>query len=364
MRHPSAHVADVYAEPTADLRSTQAAIPPNVLVHLLRLAEQRGVPSEPWFAGMALERAQVLDPRLKVSYRQAAAVIRRALRGFAAPGLGLDVGRMQTVGCFGVLGLAMMTARTFGDAMRVGVEHHRVCGCLVDVGFEELAGDEVALALWPRYDDPDILPFLAEELFASSFMIARELLGDGFRLERIELTYPVPAYAGRYAEVFGGIPVRFGAPHNRAVVHRHWLAQPLPGYHPLTERQAIELCRTQLAQARGADEEIVAAVERLLRERLHEHPRIEDVAHALHLSGRALRRRLAAAGRAFREIHDEVRTERALQLLRGGRLSVADIGSELGFSDPREFRRAFKRWTGRPPQAMRAAPPRAGAGTA
>jgi AraC-like DNA-binding protein len=73
----------------------------------------------------------------------------------------------------------------------------------------------------------------------------------------------------------------------------------------------------------------------------------------LHLSERTLRRHLAAAGRVFREIHDQLRTERALELLSAGALSVAEIGSEIGFSDAREFRRAFKRWTGTPPAAMR-----------
>jgi hypothetical protein len=46
-------------------------------------------------------------------------------------------------------------------------------------------------------------------------------------------------------------------------------------------------------------------------------------------------------------------SERALELLHAGQMSVAEIGIELGFSDPREFRRAFKRWTGMPPQLAR-----------
>jgi transcriptional regulator GlxA family with amidase domain len=48
-----------------------------------------------------------------------------------------------------------------------------------------------------------------------------------------------------------------------------------------------------------------------------------------------------------------VRAERALQLLQAGALSVAEVGSAVGFDDPREFRRAFKRWTGMPPRAAR-----------
>jgi AraC-like DNA-binding protein len=94
-------------------------------------------------------------------------------------------------------------------------------------------------------------------------------------------------------------------------------------------------------------------VERLLRSRLRQPPKLNDVARTLNLSERSLRRRLAESGRIFREIHDRVRAERALQLLQAGVLSVAEVGSEVGFSDPREFRRAFKRWTGMAPQDAR-----------
>jgi transcriptional regulator GlxA family with amidase domain len=40
-------------------------------------------------------------------------------------------------------------------------------------------------------------------------------------------------------------------------------------------------------------------------------------------------------------------------LLRDPRYGIADIASLMGFSDEREFRRAFKRWTGRAPSDIR-----------
>ena len=133
-----------------------------------------------------------------------------------------------------------------------------------------------------------------------------------------------------------------------------WLPHPLPGYNPLTAKQALALCAQQRTPDGGEPhQEIVAAVERLLRSRLAQQPRLDEVARTLNLSERSLRRKLAESGRIFREIHDRVRAERALQLLQAGALSVADVGSAVGFSDPREFRRAFKRWTGMPPQEAR-----------
>jgi AraC-like DNA-binding protein len=334
-----------------DPRAQDADIPPNVLVHLTEFADRHGIASEGWFAGLGIARPQINDPSVRVSYRQARMVITRALRAMRHPALGLLIGRNETIGSFGLLGLAMMTSRNFGEAMNVGIENHKICGSLLDVDFSVVDAQSVAVQAWPRFGEIELLPFLCEELFSSCLAIARELVGARITPMRMEFTYPAPSYAAEYIATFQ-CDVRFGAQHNRIVVDVNWLTHPLPGYNPLTSRQALALCHQQLRGSTHADE-IVGSVERLLRSRLREHPRLTEVARTLHLSERSLRRRLAESGRIFREIHDRVRAERALELLHAGQLSVAEIGIELGFSDPREFRRAFKRWTGMPPQLAR-----------
>jgi AraC-like DNA-binding protein len=335
-----------------DPRYTAVDIPPNVLLYLSQLAARRGMACDDWFAGMGVQHSQLSDPSLRVSYRQASTVIRRAIQDFREADLGLSVGCSETPGSFGLLGLAMTTSRTFGEAMRVGIEHHKVCGALLDVTFEPVDEREVALMVWPRFGESGLLPFLCEELFASSMMLARQLVGADFRPAAVELAYPAPAYAARYEEIFQ-CPVRFGMTCSRVRVDMHWLARELPGYNPLTARQALALCLQ--TQTGTVQQEIVAAVEQLLRSRLRQPPTVADIARRLNLSERSLRRRLAESGRPFRDIHDKLRTEHALQLLQASAMSVAQIGSEVGFNDPREFRRAFKRWTGMPPQAARRA---------
>jgi AraC-like DNA-binding protein len=337
---------------TVDPRLTTASIATNILSGLCLMAEERGIACERWFAGLRLTRAQVDDASVRVSYRQASRVVQRALCDLPEPDVGLRLGRQQTTGNFGLLGLAMMTARTFGDAVAIGLQYSPVSGSLMDLELDASDPQVLGFVATPRAPDDTILPFLCEELFASTLMLCRGLLGPSFRPLRLELAYPAPAYAHEYEALFE-CEVRFGMPRNRELVEPAWMAQRLPAYNPVGAQQALALCRAQMPRdpARG---EIVAAVRQLLRARMNEAPRLGDIAAELHLTQRTLRRQLVAAGSGFQAIHDQVRSERACELLGGSDLPIAQVGASVGFRDAREFRRAFRRWTGMAPSAMRA----------
>lgn len=334
-----------------DPRLTEATITTNVLSGLASIADERRLDCRPWLSAAGLTRAQVDDASVRISYRQARLVLKRALRAMSEPGLGLEVGARQNVGNFGVLGLAMMTAKTFGDALAVGIEHHRITGSLVDLDFEPVDSTHVAIVVRQRVDDADLLPFLCEELFSSCLMVCRALVGAHFRPQRIELAYPAPVDTAPYADLFR-CELRFDASGNRAVIETRWLETPLPGYNAITSQQALALCR-ELSANLPTEHEITHAVARLLRSRLSQNPLLTDIAATLNLTERTLRRQLAAAGIGFRQLHDRVRSEEATQLLQKEDLTIAEIGNAVGFRDVREFRRAFKRWTGVPPRAAR-----------
>ncbi len=335
----------------ADPRLTTADTATNILAGLCLMADEAGIACEPWFAGLPLTRAQIDDPSVRVSYRQAACIVEAALRSLPQADIGLRLGQRQNIGNFGLLGLAMMTARTFGDAIGIGLQFAGLSGSLMDLEFDTSDPDAIAMAAVQRAPDEPLLPFLCEELFASTLMLCRGLVGDGFRPLRLELSYPAPAYAERYRDVFD-CDIAFGMPRNRILVETRWLDQRLPTYNPVSARQALALCHAQLQGGRQPSE-IVASVRRLLREKLQENPKLADIAAELHLTERTLRRHLAGAGTGFKAIHDAARSERARELLRDRQLPIGQIGAALGFKDAREFRRAFKRWTGVTPREAR-----------
>ncbi|MEM8661122.1 MAG: AraC family transcriptional regulator [Pseudomonadota bacterium] len=60
-------------------------------------------------------------------------------------------------------------------------------------------------------------------------------------------------------------------------------------------------------------------------------------------------------GLSFKSLFDEVRLQRAQNLLENSSLTLDIIAERLGYSDPSNFRRAFKKWTGETPTSFRKA---------
>ena len=69
----------------------------------------------------------------------------------------------------------------------------------------------------------------------------------------------------------------------------------------------------------------------------------DEIAEILGMSGRSLHRKLDEAGCNFRTLIDDVRLVMARQALTTSSVTVAQLGSQLGFGDSQSFIRWFKK---------------------
>ena len=76
----------------------------------------------------------------------------------------------------------------------------------------------------------------------------------------------------------------------------------------------------------------------------------DGIARALNQSASTLQRRLREEGTSYQRLLDATRRELAVDYLKDGRHSLADITFLLGFADQSNFTRAFRRWTGKTPR--------------
>jgi AraC-like DNA-binding protein len=91
----------------------------------------------------------------------------------------------------------------------------------------------------------------------------------------------------------------------------------------------------------------------LLSGHLDEALTIGDCSDLLGMSERTLQRRLAVHATSYNELHDQARFDAAKQLLRDNSIGISDICYELGYANPANFTRAFRRWAGVTPRQHR-----------
>lgn len=169
----------------------------------------------------------------------------------------------------------------------------------------------------------------------------------------VSFTHTEPSYRSEYDRIFQ-MPIQFGSEMNAIMFGEELLsvrvAPPNKYVSRLVQRQAEGLLQRLdgASSARGQ-------VEKLLRPMLHTgQANIDAVARQLGVSRQTLFRKLKEEGVTFEKIRDEMRYRLALQYLKRENISVNETAYRVGFSDPAAFSRAFKRWTGSSPRAVRA----------
>ncbi len=187
---------------------------------------------------------------------------------------------------------------------------------------------------------------LTEYAFAQVALRTRAATGGAFALRAVRF-----AHAGRavpaYLEVFGA-PVTFGAPFDEIELDATQLDLPLADADPITSA-ALEAKVAQLASNAPGRSPILDRVRRAAGANLAEPITFVVIAKRLGVSARTLRRQLEREGATLRALVDDVRRERADELLAAG-TAVKEIAFTLGLSEPSAFSRAYKRWTGHGPK--------------
>lgn len=337
-------------KPIADPRYSEASAPPqisrSVLLHVASLGRDPAMLCR----GLGFEPDDLKKPDYRLSFRQSHLLVRRALQTLGDTGLGLAVGSKQTAVSWGLVGMGMLASPTLGHALELALRYQRHTGALLDYELEIGARHSGTIAT-PRFYEPQVSVFYVEEAFSSAVGIVRHLSGSDFTPYRVELEYPRPPHWQRYAAIFN-CPVEFAAGRNCLSFDTAWLEQPLA---TRDEYAAAEIA-CLLDSARWEEHtlpDLIETIQREVRNNLCNPPALAELAHQLNLGERTLRRRIGEAGLSYHGIIDSLRRAKALALLSHRHNRLIDVATETGFSDVRNFRRAFKRWTGVAPREAR-----------
>lgn len=264
-------------------------------------------------------------------------------------GLGFEAGRCVQPRSYQVLGYAVLSSASLGEAIQRLLRFEKLAG---NLGRSTLTpGDPVQLS-WhcPLPGAP--ARYITEAAITGWITFARQLLAEPAAPLSVHFRHAAPVESDRYTDWFG-CPVYFNADFDGVMLAPGMLSLSLtsadPGLNRMMEREAAALL---------ADYDIGTNLANAVRSHLYRmladgEPGIEAVAARMGLAVRTLQSRLRRQGVSFQELLDGLRRTLAELYLRDPALGLTDIALLLGFAEQSSFNRAFRRWRGQSPTAFR-----------
>lgn len=333
----------------------QPSIPISYLQLLVEIVTERGFRLEQLLVGVPIDSDLLSRPEARMSAQQWTLLALNAIRLTGDPALGYEYGLRMRPSAHGFLGYATMSCTSMRQAMEITIRYFqaRQRNFTMQLGTD---GDYGAITVRENHPIPALRSFFYENILIGLARGAAAILGtelSSFPDGEIWFDWPEPPYHAAYRERLPKI--RFSRPANLLRFPVRVLELKPVLADPFASQQAIEACERELALAGGLEDPIGLRVcAELVLSAKGGYPSQATVAQRLHMSGRSLARKLQASGTSFQQLLEEARRRDAQQLIESSALEFQAIAARLGYVNPANFTRAFRKWTGMTPSAYKA----------
>ena len=291
--------------------------------------------------------------KVLVSQEQLLTACGNALRLSSDVHLPYRIGNSIHVSAYGMYGYAILCCTNFRQAMAFATRYHLLAAPLAEIRFAER--DDTSSwtldSIHHRKIDSRVARFVIELQIGIHTSLHRDVMGPAFVPREITLAYE-RSDDFHLSESLVGCPIRWGQDANRILFDTAMLDEVPKLGNRTTYSAVVDICEALLADMTAYDG-LAGQIRRALVESIRRPPTLEELASRLGMAARTIRRQLSEHGTSFRALLDEARSELAIKYLRETTMTNEDIAVALGFADPANFRRAFRRWTGKSPTAQR-----------
>lgn len=324
---------------------------PAIYLHLLaELLRTIGVDEKALLKRVGLDPVRLKSTDLRVSQSQASEFVTRAIIESGEPGLGIMLARELKLPLHGALGTAVMSSRTLEEALELMTRYLTLRAPHLQVTRRQQE-DQAVFTITCDIDLGPLQGFIMDAMLFGCASMGAQLTGAPVAGSSIHRRGPEPAYFYRFRQQIP-VPVVYGASEDAIVIPRQQLALPVR----FTDDQLAASSKAQCEEALRLlteDAGFACRVRRVIETSHPFPPKLARVAATLFVSERTLKRRLQAEEASFQNLVDQVRLERAGELLEKTSMNLSQIADALGYADAANFTRAFKRWTGQSPSQYR-----------
>ncbi|AKU20896.1 AraC family transcriptional regulator [Massilia sp. NR 4-1] len=312
----------------------------------LDYARSRDAADSALLRGLWLDASVLSDPASMITPGQYHQLLANTLRALNSPDTSFMLGQHLLPGHNGAISHALLHAQNLRQALELLTAWHARLTPLLCPRLREENG--IAVLYWvDSYGAPSLLPALVEMHMTAVAAMCRWLGGE--RLPwRFCFNRAAPAHVEQH-EVHLGSELRFNCHLDAMLIDSTWLDRPWPRGNAVAASVAL---RNAAGEAAALPSLLDAMYDYLL-ERVRRVPSQEQAAADFGASPATLKRYLSRHGTHFQAELDQVRTHVALHLFHSRRADNEAVAQYLGFHDATNFRRSFKRWTGKTPALLR-----------
>ena len=266
--------------------------------------------------------------------------------------LGFRIGGHVGIECLGVYGRLFTQSLTLHECIQTSIDLISSFNSGQQIWLER-HGDEVRYCQKIiEHSPPDRVTEVIHLGFAIALVCPRHALGPNWKPNRIELASDPVDLTVHYSEL-ANVPSSFSQPHTSIWADLKVLSAPLPRWDARELPPAGETDRASFVES-GPAVDFAGQLEQAIASAL-DRPEmgLQLTAAIIGMSSRTIQRRLGELGLSFSHLVQGVRFQNAQGLLRDSQMPLVQIAKRLGYTDPANFTRAFKRWTGISPNEFR-----------
>lgn len=322
----------------------------SVAALIAQTLQSQGYDPAPLFIAAGINLEDSSNPNVRFPTVKMQHLWRLALEETGDPAFGLVVAKNFQPAALHGLGFAWLASNTLHDALARLVRYSHLINSLPDFRLEH--GDNTVDLVVSLPDlGPDFVYAATDSGLAIFLRMCQITAGTAIIPAHVTMQRPEPADKTAYDNMFGPAIV-YAAPAHRLSFDAALVNAPLPMAHPELARLNDQTVIDYLARFERSN--LTMQVRASIIEQLPDgRPNQEDIAQTLNTSLRSLQRRLKDEDTNFKTLLTETQQELALQYIQDSSRTIGEITYLLGFSEPSNFTRAFKRWTGKSPGEFR-----------
>ncbi|MDO9435854.1 AraC family transcriptional regulator [Hydrogenophaga sp.] len=253
-------------------------------------------------------------------------------------------------GSYGMLARASLSSPHLGLAIKRWCRHHSLLTDDVRLSLE-VVGDTARIAMHPQQVVQNPSEFCVVSVLRNIHGLASWYVDSRIPLRGAQFPYATPAHLDAYRVLFDG-PSRFDAAHAAIEFDASYLTLPVRRDETALN-QMLQHALPLTVRSYRRDRLLVHRVRQQLATQPMDAHNADDLAALLNVSTRTLHRQLKDEGASLQTLKDEVRRQRAMDVLLRTNRPIKQVAQASGFRNEKSFIRAFRGWTGRSPGEWR-----------